>query len=318
MVSILAEPLTWLQEWQAVISGLGSLVLSFFLVGLYWKQHGLLKRELNREVRKNHTETLRKRIRAWHGDLDEVGTSTDKLYGSDSTKLPDIGGASVTPAPPATGDVTFDPEFRVVPERIENDKYLYDLLENHAPDLKNLKQTIEEQYEDFVAARKAFSDEFSVPEPIEADEYTTEPLDRFPLWAFEQAVIYHRERRDLDEMRIITREQLDGTDSARSNPGLAFYKPVHHGRATYQVDIESDDLRDLEEFEDEVTRQVTDIHLEVINDIGEEGVYRHAVEAGEILDEMEESIEKLRSTLVEYEGHPLYTGDCQYIQEASV
>jgi len=318
MVSILADPLTWLQEWQAVISGLGSLVLSGFLVLLYAKQHGLLKRELNREVRKNHTETLRKRIRAWHGDLDEIGGSTDDLFGSDNTKLPSVRRVSVMPAPSSTGDMMVNQEFRVVPERIENDKYLHDLLENHAPDLKNLKQTIEGQYEDLVAARKAFSDEFSVPEPIETDEYTAEPLDQFTRWAFEQAVVYHRGRQDLDEIRAITQEQLDGANSAKSNPGIAYYKPTQGGGSTYEVDIESDDFTDLDEFEDEVTEQVREIHLEAIDGIGEDGVYQHAVEAAEILDEMEESIEKLRSTLVEYEGHPLYTGDCQYIEEASV
>lgn len=43
-----------------------------------------------------------------------------------------------------------------------------------------------------------------------------------------------------------------------------------------------------------------------------------SVEAAKILDEMQLTIEELRAKLVEYEGHPLYSGDCPYLKEASV
>lgn len=80
MASIVSAIAVWLQEWAAVISGLGSIALTAGLVYLYSRQtsiqedqQDLLRRELNREVRQGHTETLRKRIRAWHGDIDEIG-----------------------------------------------------------------------------------------------------------------------------------------------------------------------------------------------------------------------------------------------------
>lgn len=44
-------------------------------------------------------------------------------------------------------------EFRVVPEAIEDDQHLHDLLDNHAPELKDFKETIENQYEAFESAR---------------------------------------------------------------------------------------------------------------------------------------------------------------------
>ena len=47
-------------------------------------------------------------------------------------------------------------------------------------------------------------------------------------------------------------------------------------------------------------------------------VYTHAVDAAAILDEMAKTITELKAKLVEYEGHPLYTGDCSYLNEATL
>lgn len=318
MVNILA----WLQEWATVISGIGSLTLTFGLVYLYWKQQNLLKRELNREVRENHTRTLRERIRAWHGDMDEVGDADIDLF-SDDTRLPKVQAASVKPAPPIMQDVTRDWEFRVVPELIENDRYLHDLLENHAPELKSLKETIEGQYNEFSSAKQSFIDEYPESDAFDNGNYVMEPMDEFPKWIFERAVILHREyrNRDKEKMRDIAKSRLEDGNGLDQDTGGKFYSPtsLDGGHpSTYKVTPHSGEYEDLEKSEDEIHERLVEIHHEAIDEVNDSGVYEYAVTAAETLDAMEETVQDLKSKLVEHEGHPLYTEDCEFIEEGLV
>lgn len=111
---------------------------------------------MNWEVRQGHTETLRNRVRAWHGDIDETGIPEGGDRFTDETNLPKVRGASVEPSPPIVEFVGEEPAFRVVPEVLEDDRYLQYLLENHADDLREQKVKIERQYGTFDSAKKAF------------------------------------------------------------------------------------------------------------------------------------------------------------------
>jgi len=312
----------WLQEWAQVIAGLGSVLLTGGLVYLYWQQQNLLKRELNRDVRHRHTETLRKRIRAWHGDIDELGVSDDAGFFSDETNLPKVRGASVEPAAPLVDVVGRDTGFRVVPEAIEDDRYLRDLLENHASELRELKEEIEELYQDFESAKSEFRSAFSDGRKVETEGYILEPTQYFDQWVFQKAVILNREHlsTDKERLRAIAEDSMDET-TARSDPATVSFTADARGSArvyTYEARLKSDDLDDLDEYRDEIEEEVLEIYYDAIDDLGEEGVYRHAVDAAQILDEMAERIEELKAKLVEYEGHPLYMGDCPYLDEATL
>lgn len=313
---------SWLQEWAQVIAGLGSVLLTGGLVYLYWQQQNLLKRELNRDVRHRHTETLRKRIRAWHGDIDELGVSDDAGFFSDETNLPKVLGASVEPAAPLIDVVGRDTGFRVVPEAIEDDRYLRDLLENHASELRELKEEIEQLYQDYESAEREFRSDFSDGPEIETDGYLLKPTAYFDEWVFEKAVILNRDHLDTDKetLRAIAEDSMDES-SARSDPAAVSYTADARGSArvyTYEAQLKSGELDDLEGYGDEIEGEVLEIYHDAIDDLGSDGVYRHAVEAAQILDEMAEKIEELKAKLVEYEGHPLYMGDCPYLDEATL
>lgn len=314
--------LAWLQEWSVVISGLGSIALTLGLVILYWKQHGLLRRELNREVRHQHTEVLRERIRAWHGDLEEIGQSDEPIL-QDPTHLPNVQGASVKSAPGVIQVVGEETEFRVVPAVIEDDLYLQDLLNNHAPELKALKETIEDKYRYFENTREKFLQGYTAGERIENEEYLIEPREHLANWAFEQAVLlnreYHRDR-DKERLKSIAESALDDASYFNQDENIWFYspEPKDGAPATYTVTPITHGVEDYREIEDEVIEELKALHIERIDEIEDLDVYHHAIEAAEILDSLVFEIEELRAKLVEYEGHPLYQGNCQYLKDASV
>lgn len=312
----------WLQEWTQVIAGLGSVLLTGGLVYLYWQQQNLLKRELNRNVRHQHTETLRKRIRAWHGDIDELGVSDDAGFFSDETNLPKVRGASVEPADPLIEVVGRDTEFRVVPEAIEDDRYLRDLLENHASELQELKKDIEQLYRDFKSTKSDFRGEFADAPRIKTNKYFLNPTPHFDEWIFEKAVILNRGYLDIDKerLRAIAEDSLDEA-TAKPDPAIVSFTADARGNTrvyTYEAQLNSGNLDDLDEYRDEIEEEVLKIYYDAIDNLGSDGIYRHAVEAAQILDEIAEKIEELKSKLVEYEGHPLYMGDCPYLDEATL
>lgn len=311
---------SWLQTWDTAIGAIGSIVLTLMLVILYAKQQGLLKRELNREVRWNHTETLKKRIREWHGDMDNIGLSDDPTEQiRNNSNLPVVKSASVEPAPAVISFAGEEDDFRVIPETIEDDRYLQDLLENHAPDLRELKETIEHLNEEFVAARETFIDEYPEGETLDADGYHLRPMDYYPEWVFQRAVRLHRSLYETDKEREqdIAESRIQGTNSADSERAVIWYSPVSDGgRSTYKVTFDSGDLERADQFEDEIEDELIRIHHETIDDVRADGIYQHTVEAARKLDEMQQAIEELRAKLVEHEGHPLYTEDCPYIEEA--
>jgi len=312
---------SWVLTWDTAIGAFGSIGVSALLVGLYWKQHDLLKHELNREMRINHTETLKKRIRAWHGDIDEIGVSSKPPMEETSNNLPTVNSASVDPAPAVMSLIGREDEFRVVPETLEDDQYLQDLLNNHATELKELKQSIESQHEAFEYARNSFLNEFPEGKSIEATHYTLQPMNFLSEWVFKRAVKLHRNQVDTskDREKDIAETRLRGTNSADPEKAAIRYSPIRDGgTSTYEAVFASGDLEDHQDLEEEFLDNLIELHFEVIDDIDDSGVYEHAVEAAEILDGMNIKIEELRAKLVEYEGHPLFTGDCPYLDEASV
>lgn len=330
MPDIVTAIASWLQNWSAVVSGLGSIVLTAGLVYLYSRQtsiqeeqQDLLRRELNREVRQGHTETLRKRVRAWHGDMDEIGVTEGGAWFTDETNLPKVTGVDIEPAPPVVEFVGRDKEFRVVPEVLEEDRYLQDLLENHAHDLRELKEEIEGQYNQFVSAREAFYEEYPGGPTVETDEYTLQPLDAFTEWVFERALLLNRDQydRDKQKMREIVESRVSGTNSADPSRGLKFYSVTltdDRGPATYEAVAASGDYDDIEENKGEIDPQLVEIHWDAIDEIGDGDIYEYAVEAAEVMDEMAETVEELKAKLVEHEGTPVYQEDCEYLEDVTL
>lgn len=330
MVNAFAGIVSWFQEWMTEVDVLSSLLLTGTLVYLYFRQtsiqegqQDLLKRELNREVRQGHTETLRKRIRAWHGDIDEIGISEGSARFSDETNLPKVQAVDVKPAPALFQIAGQEPEFRVVPEALEDDRYLKDLLENHAEDLRGLKEEIERQYKDFEGLRNRFVREYPEPPGIEMDEYALQPRSEFSTWVFEKGVSMNRELRGRDKKKIkdIAESRLTGTNSANVETGEKFYSPSGidgAGPSTYEARALSGDFDDLKRIEEEIEAELVEIHSDAIEQIDATPFYVYAIDAAETLDEMAKKVEQLRSKLEEHEGHPIYLEDCEYLEDVTL
>lgn len=321
-MEIISSMLNWLQDW-------GPILLSLALVLLYYRQTSisdrqtsiqtrqqeLLEHQLNREFRQSHTETLRERVRAWHGDLEEnieVGNNGFE----DDTNLPRVKQASVQPAPPSIYSAGDEPDFRVVPEDLEADRYLQDLLENHAPELRRLKEDLEAQYKEFDSKRERFVEEYSGGPSHETDQYDLKPTNRFNEWVFRQTVSYHRKHstRDKQKLRSIAEDRIERSGG---NPDRATLLFTADSRYTYECMSKSGDFGSLTEIEDDLQDLVLEIYYEAIDEIGSDGAYQHAVKGAKILDSMEEDIRELEMVLIEYEGRPVYPGSCKYLDEAS-
>ncbi|WP_336339490.1 hypothetical protein [Haloarcula brevis] len=254
--------------------------------------------------------------------MDEVSVPETGWF-SDETNLPKVQAATVDPAPPIIQVVGEDPEFRVVPEAIEDDRYLQDLLNNHASDLYKLKEEIESQYSDFVKAKEAFVTAYPEATAIETDNYAIRPRSEFAKWVFERAVMLNRTQiaREKEKLKDVAESRIRGTNSANSEKAMKFYSPTGidgAGPSTYEVEMASDNFKELDDHEDEIIEKIVKIHWTAIDNIGDDDLYDHAVEAADMLDSMAGNVEELKAKLVEHEGHPIYLEDCEYLEEVTV
>lgn len=207
--------------------------------------------------------------------------------------LPKVTGIDVEPAPPIVETVGDEPEFRVVLEVLEDDRYLRDLLENHADDLRELKEAIEQQYAEFDEVRQAFLEGYPDGHSIETDVYTLQPKRAFPEWVFERAVLLNRKHRGRgkQKMKDVAESRLTGTNSADPTSGKKYFSASgidDRGPAAYEVVAASGEYDDLEENEDEINSRVVEIHRDAIDEIGDGELYDYPVKAAEVLDEMTE------------------------------
>ncbi|WP_254810715.1 hypothetical protein [Natronosalvus amylolyticus] len=313
--------LIWLREWGPLLSAIGSFTLTGALVYLYYQQHSLLRYDLNREHRRQHSETLRKRIREWHGNIDPI-IDEDATFLPEEDNLPRVGTTSVESAKEQAYVFGEDSTFRVVPYSLENDRYLEDLLENHAPELRELKADLESLHADFLDCRETFCDTFEPGPSHEAEAYVLEPTEKYSRWVFDSALRLHREdsTSSKDRLKDIATDAVEN-QRIGANQEKQFYSADSRGDTsyyTYEATIKSGDYEDFAEFDDELEERVLDFYIEAIDDIGDTGGYEPTVEAANILDEMEIKVKQLRTELVEYEGRPLYMGSCEHLERMSV
>lgn len=317
----------WLKEWSEVISGFGSLVLSFGLLYLYFQQTTILDeqrklrvQELNREVRRNHTETLRERVRMWHGDPDREGPESDNLNLDSNLNIPRVTITSIESAPAEIEVFPKEDTFRVVPEKLEGERYLEDLLENHAPDLRESKNRLERLEREFRELKNEFMEEYEGGATIEREEYELEPREDFSEWVFNQ--ILRLERGNRESIEEIMEIVEDGIENARTHAqpdeGKAFISLRRDERGVYVATAPSgeyDDINDnLEQIRNEILRGVE----QALHDILDTELYESAKEASEKLNAAAAEVRNLENLLIKYEGQQIYPGDCSYIQEASI
>ncbi|WP_137287717.1 hypothetical protein [Halorussus salinisoli] len=317
-------------DWLTAIDIAISAILSAALVALYFKQtrilesqRELLTQELNREARQQHTETLRERVRLWHGNPDRE-TGETPIDGPDMN-LPGVAGASFKTAPVGSYAVTplDEEEFEIIPSQLQGDRYLQDLLNNHAPDLREAKEEIERLHHRFVSLREEFREEYDESEIVEKEEYKLEPADFFSRWVFEQIVLLGRDRYDgLEDLQDVAISRLEKGDSGvHSDEPLIWIRVDRGGGSSFAIysasidDYNREELNELRSSAEEDTKELVE---QALTKIDKEHPYSLAYEAAEVLDDAKEAIEELERILMEYEGRPIYTGDCKYLDEAKI
>lgn len=306
-----------------------SATLTAALVTLYFKQtdilnaqHELLTQELNREARQQHTETLRDRVRKWHGNPDKE--TPDHPLEDIERNIPSIIGASFHSAS-ANGfyEGIQDDEFQVLPDSLNGDRYLTDLLENHAPDLQNTKDEIESLHENFIESRTQFRETFSDDLVLESESYRLEPADYLYQWLFEFLILYENGSIDtFEQIRDTAQSQFEqGSMNFRSNKGQFsrdvelpgdIKRPIFYGMGS------SNDI-DVFEGQEEAIEETIFEHLDQVLDlIEEESPYRQVENSAKIINDAQEAVVKLEELLIEYDGRPIYPGDCKYLEEARI
>ena len=213
-----------------------------------------------------------------------------------------------------------DEQFRVVPYYLEDDRYLKDLLDNHATDLNNKKSEIKDLQQKFESLRVEFSDDFDKAIVEEKEEYTLEPTEYFTQWVFEHLVGIRRGKHtDFSEMRTCAISQIaddkPGTDMHNDRLWI-MAKIGKDSDAVYKAVGQSENWDGEKDRRYEIQNEGKQVVERVFNQIESEAPYETIAEAASVLDEGEEAIEELRQLLVEYDGRPLFTGDCQYLEEA--
>lgn len=300
--------------------------LSVALVVLYFRQTQILEsqrelitHELNREVRMSHTETLRERVRIWHGDP-ERKDSPDPFEAS-KLNIPQVTRTSFQSAPDGVNRALSREEtFYVVPYQLQDDRYLTDLLENHAPELNEAKQQIERLQEEFISLRENFITEYDDGVVVDRDAYLLEPSEYLSRWVFEQILLIKRgDRKDTDDIFDIAKSGIESahTSSHPDKPKI-WVQTERSGKAIYGATIKSGDKDEIRKYQKEIKQDTIDAVREVLDAIDQNPNYRKADKAADVLDEATEAVAELEQLLIEYEGKPVYSGECEYLNEATV
>lgn len=248
-------------------------------------------------IRKEHTDTLRERVDDWLGEYDE---RIDVYHG-----IPRVQEIDVVSAPTGSLQPERD-EFRVYPNSLEGDKFLDDLLQNHAEELAQLIDDIEDAQSKFESLRDDFNDGYEDTEPLDSLPFKAEPGKSYGYWAFNQALWIERTDLDEEDLRNMARRTVQ--HQTTSGDGEVHFRP---GNVTGPAIVGDQD----EDIDDE---KLLAALMDLVRRLPDQEVYHIAVEAAGMLDELEGLCDELRRTLDEYQGRVVYGGECEYLREASV
>lgn len=302
-------------------------ILTAALVGLYFQQTTLLEdqislrtQELNQEVRQTHTETLRRRIYAWLGveDVPQTVDSIEDIFEDTKRRLPKVTEVDVEPAESYAYSYNDPDEFRVIPAGLEDDRYFIDLLENHAPELKNKTETINQLYSEFTSHREAFKTNFNGVS-LDNGDLHVEPDIYLSDWVFVRIVKIERQlAEDWDkELETVIRTFEDRAYSSKEQNELRFMSGNKSKQSIYCVT--HDELSVDEISEQEACDLATEAIQETASKINvNEDPYADAAKAAETLDLLKEEIHSLKIELIEYAGRPVFPGGCKYLDEAAI
>lgn len=313
-------------EWFPVVNAAGSVSLTAVLALLYFhqsqileSQQELLTAELNRDLRENHTETLRERVREWHGNT-EIDISDIDPLDTPSDNLPSVGQASFQSVDENGLYAFSETEFTAIPSRLKQDYYFQDLLQNHAPELQKQADAIEFIESDFQQVKSKFINDLNHIETKETEQYSLEPTDELSEWIFEELVKVKRySDPTFDETRERMLDQIGSPREWEDGEVIWIHRDAGSGSfAVYGAQFSSvEDFLPREE-QDQIVEEVEELIRSVLTKIEYDRPLERIDRAAELLNKGEKSITDLRYTLIEYDGRVVYPGDCEYLREESI
>ena len=323
------------KQWLTALNVVTSALLSAALVTLYYRQSSILQSqkdlketEMNLEVRKQHTEALRERVVAWHGNAEPTQVPDSPLLTShvdDDRGLPRVTSTGFTSAPNTAGLIvpSEDKEFNAIPVGLRDDPYLNDFIDNHAGDVKQVTEDVERYQREFDNLRSQFADSLHLDFGSVDESYEIEWTSQFPFWIFSELLILcqkpkeelsNKSARDYiesmtEDVEISSVRYEDNSFTLRHSddgPPVAFVKMTE--RELINVSNINEDV--MVYFRSRFQRELEP----VVEDWPDQTIARALRE----LQQGEEAIEELEQKLEEYAGRPIYDGDCKYIDNADV
>lgn len=280
-----------------------STIILVTITGYYaWQMKNnveLLEKQYNRDRKRQHTEVLRTKINEWLDNLPEVRTADVRL----PTIIDTVGHDVIE------RDET---EFWCVPISLQDDHTFEHLLESHAQDLEEVKSDINDTFYDFDDARRSFYEEFDDYTPIETLPFDTEPMERFSLWAFKQAMHLERGRDSVNDLKNEIENVVHDDNLAVHQPAKQ-YPGDHDGRRILRAWVVEEDEYGHEYVRDGADEEVADALKEVIDRLEDQPEYEYAEDAAGILSELEVLVDSLEHKLEEYKVKDPLPGECDWI-----
>ena len=261
------------------------------LITIWYADHtrrsaDLFRRELELETQRNHAETLQSRINTWLEDFPSVSETDVPLFVDRESMY-------------------------AVPEKIREDPYFEDLTTNHASDLQDSANHIDELYTEFLNIRDDFIDNLSING--HANMRQIDILDEnYAKWLFERVLLLERTAKNKEDLKSAVGDAFESsseqendhfrligdTDQFRKRPIMLY----HYKRSLADNRKESYMFR--------IYATAPQMHIDEIESITG---YSDAVDASELLDDIETELRELNKQLIEYNEAPRFEGECDLI-----
>lgn len=313
-------------QWFSALNAAGSVSLTLVLVILYFRQskilesqQDLLTAELNREVRQEHTETLRKRIREWHGNID-FDDPNQNPWDQPDNNLPSVNIASFESAPRGRVSGGSGDGFSAIPSHLRNDRYFKDLLKNHAPELRKQARAIEYLQFEFEQEKSQFVRNFNHLKSKDTENYTLEHDEYLLEWIFEELIKLNRNSGDdFEETKQKMLDQISESSEYRDGPIIwVRRKRGSISTAVYGAHYSEEEDLPPRDQHDQHVEEVRELVSEALEEIEENSPLDGIKKASKLLIMGSAAVTDLQHKLVEYDGRVVYPGECDYLREAEI
>lgn len=248
----------------------------------------LFRRELELETQRNHAETLQARTQKWLDDYPFVHeTDVPAFVERDS--------------------------MYAVPESLQEDPYFEDLKTNHTPDLQDSIDRLDDLYSEFLSIREDYIDSKNIDMYSEVRQIDVLE-ENYAKWLFERVLLLERTDKDKDDLKGAIEEAFENDAEEQDDYFRLFGDEDQFHRKPimlYHYKRSSANNR-KEPFMFRVYASGPKSHIENIESIAG---YSEAVDAAELLDDIEDELKQLEKKLIEYNEAPRFEGECDLMLE---